>query len=105
MRQRTNHEVTLDERHLIRKTFAGSMRSRSFDLVSIVVQPDDIAASESCNLSSRFANTTADVKNSHCLIDLNAMSKIVFMARECLEQSLANAKATQMERLRPCLFV
>ena len=81
------------------------MRSRPFDLIGIVIQADDIASSESCNLSRRFANTTANVKHSHRLIDLDPMGKVVFMARESLEQSLANAKSAEVERLCPGLFV
>ena len=81
------------------------MRSCPLDLVSIVVQSDDITSSERRDLSSRFANTTSNIKNSHRLIDLDPMGKVVFMARESLEQSLANAEAAQVERLRPTFFI
>lgn len=81
------------------------MCSRSLDLISIVVQPNNIATSERRDLSGRLTNTTANVKHSHRLIDLDPMGKVVFMARESLEQSLANAKSAEVERLCPGLFV
>lgn len=81
------------------------MRSRSFNLIRVVVQSHNIAPCEHRNLSSRLANTTANIKNSHRLTDLDPMGKVVFMASKSLEQSLADAKATEVERLRPGFFV
>jgi hypothetical protein len=81
------------------------MCSRSLDLISIVVQPNDVATGERCDLSGGLANTTSNVKDRHRLIDLNSMRKVMLMARKSLEQSLSNAEAAEMKRLRPCLFV
>lgn len=81
----TNHEIPLHKRDLIGKAFAGSMCSCPLDLVGIVVQTNDITSSECRNLPGRFANTTSNIENSHRLIDLDSMSKVVLVARESLE--------------------
>jgi hypothetical protein len=57
------------------------MCRRSLDLVGIVVQTNDVAAGESRNLPGRLANTTADIEDSHRLIDLNPMGKIMLVTR------------------------
>ena len=53
----------------------------SLDLVGIVVQTNDVAAGESRDLPGRLANTTANIEDSHGLIDLNPMGKIMLVAR------------------------
>jgi len=89
----------------MRKALTSSMRSRPFHLISIVVQADDIATRESRYLSGRFANTTANIKDSHRLIDPDAMGKIMLVTRKSLEKSFTHAKTTQVERLGPAFFV
>jgi hypothetical protein len=81
------------------------MSSGSLHLIGIVVQTNHIATRESRNLPGGFADTTANVKNSHSLIDLDSMGKVVLVARESLEQSLTDSKTTQVERLGPAFFV
>ena len=61
------------------------MCSCSLDLIGVVVQTDDITSRKRCDFSGGFANTTANVEDSHRLIDLNSMSEVVFMARESLQ--------------------
>jgi hypothetical protein len=89
----------------MRKALASSMRRRPLYLVGIVVQTNDITTRESRYLSGRFANTTANIKHSHRLIDPNAMGKIMLVTRKSLEKRFAHTKTTQVERLGPAFFV
>lgn len=81
------------------------MRSRSFDLVGIVVQTDNVASSESRDLPGGLADTTADIEDSHRLIDLDPMGEIVLVASESLQQRFTDTESTKVERLRPGFFV
>ena len=58
------HEVALDEVKLLRQTLLGGVVGSTLDLVVVVVETSDVAASELCNLTSRATNTAADIKNS-----------------------------------------
>lgn len=96
-RRNTHHEIALDEGDFVRQTFASCMCSRSFDLVGIIVQAHDIASSECCNLPGRFANTTSDVKNSHRLVNVDSVSKIMFVACKSLKKRLSDGESAKME--------
>jgi hypothetical protein len=104
-RRNTHHEIALDEGYFVGQTFASCMCSCPFDLVGIIVQAYDIASSECCNLSGRFANTTSDVENSHSFVDVDSMSKIMLVARKSLEKRLSDSESAKMERLCPSFFV
>lgn len=81
------------------------MRCGPLDLIRIVVQTHDIATRESRNLPCWLADTTPNIENSHRIIDIDSVRKVVLMASESLQQRFARRKAAKMERLRPAFFV
>ena len=77
----------------------------SLDLVVIVVQPDDVYASELCNLPRRPTNATANVEDSHPVAETHHVCKVVLMAGNGLVEGLAIGEAAEMEGGRPAVFV
>ena len=61
----TYHEVALCELELVRKALLLGISCCAFNLVVVVVQSNDVDVGELDDLSSRSANTAADVEHPH----------------------------------------
>lgn len=99
------HEVTLGEAELVRQTITLSIPRRTLDLVVVVVETDDIGVCELDNLTSRTTNTTADIQNLHTILDFHAVSKVVFVTGNGLEEGFAAGESAEVERGSPSVFV
>lgn len=83
-RTRSNyHEVAFCVAQLMRETFTCRVVGRTFDLVVVVIQSDNIGASELDDLACWTADTTADIEYPHVLLDSHDVSKVVLMACDC----------------------
>jgi hypothetical protein len=101
----TDHEIALDKLKLVRQTLLVGVVGGAVDLVVVVVQTGNVAASELGNLAGRAADTTANVKDLHALLDANAVSKVVLMASNSLVETLAVGESAEVERLTPSVLV
>lgn len=99
------HEVTLGEAELVRQTITLSIPRRTLDLVVVVVEADNIGICELDNLTSRATNTTADIQNLHTILNLHAVSKVVFVTGNGLEEGFAAGESAEMERGSPSVLV
>lgn len=101
----TYHEVTLDKLELVREALLLSIVGRAVNLVVVVVQAGDMTSSELGNLAGRTADTAANVKDPHALLDSDAVCEVMLVAGNGLEKGLADAEAAEVERLAPSVFV
>ena len=73
------------------------MRSSPFHLVCIVVQANHVASRKGRDLSSRFTNTTTNIKNCHGLVDVDSVGQIMLVASKSLKQRLANSESAEVK--------
>lgn len=99
------HEVTLGEAELVRQTIALGIPRRTLNLVVVVVETDDIGVRELNNLTSWTTNTTADIQNLHTILNPHAVSKVVFVTGNGLEEGLAAGESTEVERGSPSVLI
>src|SRR5699024_8715970 len=99
------HKVALDKAEFVRQTIARSILGCTFDLVVVVVQTNYIGVCEPDDLTCRSTNTTANIQHFHTTLDAHAVSKVVFVAGNGLEEGLARSEATEMERSAPPILV
>jgi hypothetical protein len=77
----------------------------TLDLVIVVVEANDIDASEAGHLSCGAADTAADIKNLHVFSETHSVSKVVLVASNGLVEVLALVESAEMERLAPSVLV
>lgn len=101
----TYHEVALDKLELVRETLLGGVPRGAVDLVVVVVEAGDMRVGELGNLPGGAANTAADVKNLHALLDADLHGQVVLVARNGLVERLADRVAAEVEALAPAILV
>jgi hypothetical protein len=67
------------------------------DLVCIVVESDDVAASECCDFSCRLANAAADVQYGHRIGDVDSVSKVMLVAGQSLQERFGGSETAEVE--------
>lgn len=101
----TCHEVALDIVELLRKTLLSGVLCGALDLVVVVVQTGNVAASELGDLTSRPTDTTANIQDLHALLNADAVREVVLVAGNSLVEGLALGEAAEVERLAPSILV
>lgn len=99
------HEVSLDVGQLVRKLLLLCVVDRTVNLVVVVVQTGDVCAGELGDLSCGSADTAANIKDLHALLDANLVCKVVLMAGNGLVEGLADGETAEVERLAPSELV
>ena len=89
----------------MRELVLSGVGSRALDLVTVIVQADLIATSESSNFPGWFPNTTSHIKYSHSFLDTHLIREVVFVASESKRKRTFRSNTTQVERLRPSFLV
>lgn len=99
------HKVTLDVSQLVRKLLLLCVVNRTVNLVVVVVQTGDVCAGEFGDLSCGSADTAANIKDLHALLDANLVCKVVLMTGNGLVEGLADGETAEVERLAPSELV
>lgn len=97
----TYHKVSFHELHFVLKTGIMGELSRTLDLVSIVVQPNNVAICKGSDLARWPTNTAADVQYFHSRFKIQDRGEVVFMTSLGMDEGLAGLEATEVERLSP----
>jgi len=69
----THHEIPLDKFQLVREPFLSRICSRTLNLVVVIVEAGNMSASKLCNLARRAANTAANIKHAHAILDADVV--------------------------------
>ena len=77
----------------------------TLNLVPIVIESNDLAASKSSHLTGRASHSTPDIEDLHALLQLKLEGHVMFMASKRLEKPLVDRKAAEVKRLGPSLLV
>lgn len=77
----------------------------ALDLVVVVVQTGDVGTSEFGNFTSRATNATADIKDLHATLDVDAVGEVVLMSSDGLIERFAVGEAAKVEGLSPAVLV
>lgn len=104
-RENTDHKVTLGELELVGKSLLLSIVCRPLNLVVVVVEANDVGASELDNLPSGTSNTTSDIQNAHALLDVDHVGEIVLVTGNGLTERLVICEAAEVEALAPAILV
>lgn len=91
------HEVSLDIGQLLRKLLLLGVVDRTVNLVVVVVQTGDVCAGELGDLSCGTADTAANIKDLHALLDANLVCKVVLMTGNGLVERLADGETAEVE--------
>ena len=67
------------------------------NLIPIIVDSNHLAPSESSNLSRWTPNATSNIQNLHSPLDAQFICQVMLVARQSLEEGLADSESTEME--------
>jgi hypothetical protein len=101
----TYHEVTLGKGELVGQTLLCGVGGGTLDLVVVVVETDDVDASELDNLTRRAADTTANIQHAHVVGEVHLVGQVVLVAGNGLVEGLAVRIAGKVEGLAPAVLV
>ena len=99
------HEITLGEGDLLVKALLLGVHGAALDLVVVVVEAHDVAASELGDLSCGSTNTTADIQDVHALLEAHLECEVVLVSGGGLLEGLTLAVAAEVEALAPTVLV
>src|SRR5690606_22604665 len=99
------HEVALDELVLVANAGLLGVVGRTFNLVVVVVESDDIDASEAGHLAGRTSDTASNIEDIHVLFKAHLEGKVVLVASNGLVEILTLVESTKVKRLSPSVLV
>ena len=99
------HEITLHERVLVGNAGLLGVVGGTLDLVVVVVEANDVDTGEAGHLAGGTADTAADIKDLHVLLEAHLVGEVVLVAGNCLVEVLALVEAAEMEGLTPAVLV
>lgn len=105
IREGAYHEVALDIGQLLGQTLLRRIVCCALNLIVIVVQTDDVGASELGNLTGRSTDTATNIKYRHALLDADLVGQVVLVAGNGLTEGLADGEAAEVEGLAPSKLV
>lgn len=77
----------------MRELFSLGVGSCAFGLIGVIVQSDDVAASEGSDFPRWFPNTTSHIKDRHMLLDSDSVREVMFVTSESLQKGLPDSDA------------
>lgn len=101
----THHKITLEKGYLFLETSLFRMPCRPGNLIPIIIDPNDPALGELCNLSRWPAYAATDIQHFHPLLDSQHVGQVMLMPRESLQERLPDTEAAEVKGLAPCLLV
>jgi hypothetical protein len=90
---------------LLRKLLLLCVVDCAVNLVVVVVQTGDVGAGELGDLSCGSADTAANIKDLHALLDADLVCEVVLMTGNGLVEGLADGETAEVERLAPSELV
>ena len=99
------HEITLGKGDLVFETSLFGMCTSLENLVVVVVETDDVHASELDDLTGRATDTAANIQHAHVVLELHLVGEVVLVAGKGLQERFPRGETAEVEGLRPGFFV